>query len=550
MNHKTISLDDIKMLINNFEKLNPISLNIPKDEAAIQIFLELSDKKDINESLKLKEIITNILTNKNLLNSKFKDFYFTLIQYYFNPHEQIELILNKVKNYIKTNSNNEEEDLINQIDWVINTISSQDIFDFQIKKEYLNLDLSISNLNSNEYTNFIKYFYNLNLKEQKLYEINTFNNLRTKKHFSGINLKLPKDNNLITHYLSLMHSINDINFNIFNFKLELNLSNENLLYTISNHIFDTFSLFDDEIVNKEKFKPFTQAISSNYLNNPYHNAIHATDVLQTCFIILSKGNVIDNNIFDNMDICSMFITCLMHDIKHPGTSNFYQINKQTNLALRYNDKSPLENMHCSEGFKILFKDEFNILDLLKKEEIKIIRKKIIEAILMTDGINHNKLYELIKEKTEKLNIQNIKENDEVTLLEKYSEKYFNSGNDVEIFDNKQNLINYIIHTSDISNPGKIFEIYSKWTEFITTEFFNEGDMEKKENLPINFLCDRETTSIPKSQINFINFVVLPNFKLLVKLIPECDKYVENSESNIKKWENILKEEENKKPQNL
>ena len=75
-------------------------------------------------------------------------------------------------------------------------------------------------------------------------------------------------------------------------------------------------------------------------------------------------------------------------------------------------------------------------------------------------------------------------------------------------------------------------------------------MEKKENLPINFLCDRETTSIPKSQINFINFVVLPNFKLLVKLIPECDKYVENSESNIKKWENILKEEENKKPQNL
>ena len=169
---------------------------------------------------------------------------------------------------------------------------------------------------------------------------------------------------------------------------------------------------------------------------------------------------------------------------------------------------------------------------------------------MTDGIMHNKLYELIKEKTEKLNIQNIKENDEVTLLEKYSEKYFNSGNDVEIFDNKQNLINYIIHTSDISNPGKLFEIYSKWTEFITTEFFNEGDMEKKENLPINFLCDRETTSIPKSQINFINFVVLPNFKLLVKLIPECDKYVENSENNIKKWENILNEEENKKPQNL
>ena len=538
MSHKIITISDIKMLINNFEKLNPIPLNPSKEEASKQIFFELSGKNDINESLNLKKIITNILTNKNLLNSKFKDFYFTLIQYYLKPHEQIELILNKIKNYIKLNSNNDAEDLINQIDWVINTISSQDIFDFQIKKEYLNLDLSLSNMNSNEYINFIKYFSNLNLKEQKLYEINKFNALKTKRHFSRINIKLPKENNLISHYLSLIHSINDINFNIFNFKSELNLSNENLLYTISNHIFDTFSLFDDEIVNKNKFKPFTQAIASNYLNNPYHNAMHATDVLQTCFIILSKGDVIDNNIFDNIDICSMFIACLMHDIKHPGTSNFYQINKQTNIALIYNDKSPLENMHCSEGFKILLKDDFNILDLLKKEEIKIIRRKIIDAILMTDGAMHNKLYGLIKEKTEKLNV----ENDEKILLEKYSEKYFSNGNDVEIFDNKQNLINYIIHTADISNPGKLFEIYSKWTEFITTEFFNEGEMEKKENLPINFLCDRETTSIPKSQINFINFVVLPNFKLLVNLIPECDKYVENCGNNIKKWESIINNE--------
>ena len=544
MSNKIITIEDIKILINNFEKLNPIPLNIPKEEASIKIFSEISGKNDTTQHLKLKEIITNILSNKNLLNSNFKDFYFTLIQYYFSPHKQIELILNKIKNYIKLNSNNDEEDLINQIDWIINTINSHDIFDFQIKKEYLNQDLSITNINSNEYINFIKFFSNLNLKEQKLYEINKFNSLKTKRHFSGINLKLPKESNLISHYLTLIHSINDINFNIFNFKSELNFSNENLLFTVSNYIFDTFSLFDDEIIDKNKFKPFTQAIANNYLNNPYHNAIHATDVLQTCFIILSKGNVVDNYIFDNIDICSMFIACLIHDIKHPGTSNFYQINKQTKLALRYNDKSPLENMHCSEGFKILFNDEFNILGLLKKEEIKIIRRKIIDAILMTDGANHNKLYALIKEKIENLNFQNNNENEEEekTLLEKYSEKYFSNRNDVEIFDNKQNLIDYIIHTSDISNPGKLFEIYSKWAEFITNEFFNEGDLEKKENLPINFLCDRETTSIPKSQINFINFVVLPNFKLLANLIPECDTFVENCENNVKKWESIINDE--------
>ena len=190
MSNKIITIDDIKILINNFEKLNPIPLNIPKEEASIKIFSEISGKNDTTQHLKLKEIITNILSNKNLLNSNFKDFYFTLIQYYFSPHKQIELILNKIKNYIKLNSNNDEEDLINQIDWIINTINSHDIFDFQIKKEYLNQDLSITNINSNEYINFIKFYSNLNLKEQKLYEINKFNSLKTKRHFSGINLKL------------------------------------------------------------------------------------------------------------------------------------------------------------------------------------------------------------------------------------------------------------------------------------------------------------------------------------------------------------------------
>ena len=60
-------------------------------------------------------------------------------------------------------------------------------------------------------------------------------------------------------------------------------------------------------------------------------------------------------------------------------------------------------------------------------------------------------------------------------------------------------------------------VYNKWTQYITTEFFNESDLEKKENLLINILCDRNNTNIPKSQIGFI--VVLPNFKLLYSIFP-------------------------------
>ena len=85
-------------------------------------------------------------------------------------------------------------------------------------------------------------------------------------------------------------------------------------------------------------------------------------------------------------------------------------------------------------------------------------------------------------------------------------------------------------------------VYNKWTQYITTEFFNEGDLEKKENLPVDFLCDRNNTNIPKSQIGFINFVVLPNFKLLYSIFPQFKIYVDNCENNIRIWNEKLNEE--------
>ena len=163
------------------------------------------------------------------------------------------------------------------------------------------------------------------------------------------------------------------------------------MYIISSQIFDSFDLFDHQIVVHSKFSGFVKEVVNQYLNNPYHNAIHATDVLQTTSIILSKGKVKEKKVFDDFEIASMFIAAIIHDICHPGTSNLYQINKCTKLALKYNDKSPLENMHCYKGFKILMKDEYNILCKLNIIEFKIVRLHMINMILNTDGSNHSAL---------------------------------------------------------------------------------------------------------------------------------------------------------------
>ena len=43
------------------------------------------------------------------------------------------------------------------------------------------------------------------------------------------------------------------------------------------------------------------------------------------------------------------------------------------------------------------------------------------------------------------------------------------------------------------------------------EFFQQGDMERAQGLPLSPLMDRTTTAFAPSQINFIEFVVAPLF---------------------------------------
>lgn len=51
----------------------------------------------------------------------------------------------------------------------------------------------------------------------------------------------------------------------------------------------------------------------------------------------------------------------------------YQINARTDLAIRYNDISPLENHHCAVAFKIFSNPETNIFGNLDSLTFKRIR---------------------------------------------------------------------------------------------------------------------------------------------------------------------------------
>jgi len=220
----------------------------------------------------------------------------------------------------------------------------------------------------------------------------------------------------------------------------------------------------------------------------------------------------------------------MHDLYHPGQNNAYQINSISKHALRYNDKSVLENFHLYESFKLLNNPKSNILCKLQKEENRIFRKRMIECILATDMTNHFKVLAILKSKVE--NIKKQTNESIITLI-------INQGeNAILKFDIQQDILNFLIHTADISNPAKEFVICKQWASLCMEEFFRQGDLEKAESLPVSFLCDRgETVNIPKAQIGFIKGIVSPIINLLVDIIPELTYFQKNIDKNLEEWEN-------------
>lgn len=78
------------------------------------------------------------------------------------------------------------------------------------------------------------------------------------------------------------------------------------------------------------------------------------------------------------------------------------------------------------------------------------------------------------------------------------------------------------------------------------EFFIQGDLEKQFGLPVSFLCDRDKTFVVQNQPGFLNFIVIPLFKSLTQVLPECEKYLQGGLANVDNWKNYTETDEDKK----
>jgi hypothetical protein len=253
----------------------------------------------------------------------------------------------------------------------------------------------------------------------------------------------------------------------------------------------------------------------SYHNNPYHNACHAADVMHSILFFILNSDF--KKYLDQLELLAMTIAALGHDVGHPGLTNRFLVNARDNLAIKYNDSSVLENMHCSTIFKLLQDDSSNILASLGPEDWVRVRKIVVEMILATDLAKHFEIVSVFKARA--FNVHDI---------------FF------DLVEDKLLVLKLSLKCADVSHSSKPLVQHQQWTDRVCQEFFLQGDQEKELGLPVSMYCDRDTTDLPKSQAGFLRNICLPLFESFASFMRSetLNSLVLSSlRSNLSYWEN-------------
>ncbi|KAM4050713.1 3',5'-cyclic-AMP phosphodiesterase 4C isoform 3-T3 [Anomaloglossus baeobatrachus] len=293
------------------------------------------------------------------------------------------------------------------------------------------------------------------------------------------------------------------------------------LTVIMHSIFQERDLLKTFRIPVDTFITYMMTLEDHYhADVAYHNNIHAADVAQSTHVLLSSPAL--EAVFTDLEIMAAIFASAIHDVDHPGVSNQFLINTNSELALMYNDSSVLENHHLAVGFKLLQEENCDIFQNLTKKQRQTLRKMVIDMVLATDMSKHMNLLADLKTMVETKKVTSLG----VLLLDNYSDR-------IQVLQN-------MVHCADLSNPTKPLELYRQWTDRIIVEFFHQGDREREKGMEISPMCDKHNASVEKSQVGFIDYIVHPLWETWADLVhPDAQEILDTLEDNREWYQSMI-----------
>ncbi|XP_053450537.1 high affinity cAMP-specific and IBMX-insensitive 3',5'-cyclic phosphodiesterase 8A isoform X3 [Nycticebus coucang] len=314
------------------------------------------------------------------------------------------------------------------------------------------------------------------------------------------------------------------------FELEAATHKRPLIY-LGLKMFARFGVCEFLNCSEPTLRSWLQIIEANYhSSNPYHNSTHSADVLHATAYFLSKERIKET--LDPIDEVAALIAATIHDVDHPGRTNSFLCNAGSKLAILYNDTAVLESHHAALAFQLTIGDEkCNIFKNLERNDYRTLRQGIIDMVLATEMTKH---FEHVNKFVNSINkpLAALEESEEAGKNQETINFMLRTP------ENRTLIKRMLIKCADVSNPCRPLESCIEWAARISEEYFSQTDEEKQQGLPVVMpVFDRNTCSIPKSQLSFIDYFITDMFDAWDAFVdlPDLMQYLDN---NFKYWKGL------------
>ncbi|XP_058792886.1 cGMP-specific 3',5'-cyclic phosphodiesterase-like isoform X2 [Phymastichus coffea] len=308
------------------------------------------------------------------------------------------------------------------------------------------------------------------------------------------------------------------------------------LYNLYSFTFIDFDLTDDDtckatirmfrtcnLINKfhipyDVLCRWILSVKKNYRPVKYHNWRHALNVAQTMFAMLKTGKM--EQFMTDIEILGLLVACLCHDLDHRGTNNAFQMKTESPLAILYST-STMEHHHFDQCVMILNSDSNNIFQNLPMEDYRKVMRVVENSILSTD-----------------LAVYFKKKNFFMKLID---EGEF----DWQSEEKKELLCGMMMTACDVSAIAKPWEIQHRVAKLVADEFFDQGDLERLQlnQQPVAMMDREKRDELPQMQVDFIDFICLPLYKVMAETFPWMKPLYEGTMENRQHWQDLAEKVE-------
>lgn len=265
------------------------------------------------------------------------------------------------------------------------------------------------------------------------------------------------------------------------------------------------------------------AIEKKYAVYPslaYHTSLHAADVAHSLHNLMDTECL--RTVLSPLQVFSALVAAVVHDVGHPGLTNQFLCATGDPLAILYNDMSVLENHHAATAFLVAREPECDIFACLSAKDRRAARDQIIYMIMSTDMAKHSQLMSTCRVVISELCLPPMNGVLRPAAFQRASA------------DHMEWLFGFLLHLADLGACTKPWPLCQEWAGCIMMELFVQGD--KEVALGLSPTYDRNKTTVPQSQLGFLDYIVRPLWAKWDELIGVSrSKQTLAIEENRRKW---------------